>query len=106
MKTDIHPKYHQIKVKCACGHTFDTGSTEPDIQVEICSNCHPFYTGEMKFVDTMGRVEKFQAKQQAASKKQTKKAKKAAKQSEQQKTLKEMLTPDKPSTKPAKLKNN
>lgn len=67
MKTDLHPKYHQSTVKCACGTTFKTGSTIGGIEVEICSACHPFFTGEMKFIDTMGRVEKFQAKQKAAT---------------------------------------
>lgn len=63
MKIDIHPAYHQAKVVCAsCGNTFTTGSTEPAIRVEICSNCHPFYTGTAKLIDTAGRVDKFQAR--------------------------------------------
>ena len=62
MKKDIHPKYDEITVTCACGHTFTTRSTGQDIQAEICSNCHPFYTGKQKYVDTAGRVEKFQRK--------------------------------------------
>ena len=62
MKADIHPEYKEINVRCACGHTFQTGSTGGDVQVDICSNCHPFYTGKQKFVDTAGRVEKFQKK--------------------------------------------
>ena len=62
MKTDIHPEYKQITVTCACGHTFGTRSTRGDTQVDICSNCHPFYTGKQKFVDAAGRVEKFQRK--------------------------------------------
>lgn len=66
MKTNLHPKYHQITVKCSCGATFATGSTLDNITTDICSKCHPFFTGEMRFVDTMGRVEKFQAKQQSA----------------------------------------
>lgn len=65
MKMGIHPQYQQITVSCACGNTFVTGSTKSDIRVEICSMCHPFFTGEMRFVDTMGRVERFQQKQQA-----------------------------------------
>ena len=61
MKTDIHPTYYTAaKVICACGNTFTTGSTREEIHVEICSNCHPFYTGKQKLVDTAGRVEKFQ----------------------------------------------
>jgi large subunit ribosomal protein L31 len=63
MKTDIHPEYKQIKVRCACGAEFETGSTiDQNLHVDICSNCHPFYTGKQKFVDAAGRVEKFQRK--------------------------------------------
>ena len=67
MKTDIHPTYYsQAKVICACGNTFTTGSTLAEIHVEICSNCHPFYTGKQKLVDTAGRVEKFLERTKAA----------------------------------------
>jgi large subunit ribosomal protein L31 len=59
MKTDIHPEYVEATVSCACGETFTTRSTKPEIKVEICSQCHPFYTGKQKMVDTEGRVEKF-----------------------------------------------
>jgi len=60
MKQDIHPKYYpDASAKCACGATFKIGSTKPEIQVEICSNCHPFYTGKEKLIDTAGRVERF-----------------------------------------------
>lgn len=62
MKTGIHPEYHQARVICACGETFVTGSTKKDIRVEICSKCHPFYTGQRKFVDAEGRVQKFARK--------------------------------------------
>lgn len=62
MKTGIHPKYEEITVKCACGNIFKTCSTGGDIQADICSACHPFYTGKQKFVDAAGRVEKFQKK--------------------------------------------
>jgi large subunit ribosomal protein L31 len=62
MKQDIHPKYHQCTVTCGCGNSFVTGSTREKITVEICSACHPFFTGTQKFVDTAGRVEKFQKK--------------------------------------------
>jgi large subunit ribosomal protein L31 len=62
MKAEIHPRYVEAVVTCGCGATFKTRSTKPVIQVEICSNCHPFYTGKQKFVDTAGRVEKFQKK--------------------------------------------
>ncbi len=60
MKKGIHPKYHECTVTCGCGATFVTGSTQEKISVEICSACHPFFTGTQKFVDTAGRVEKFQ----------------------------------------------
>lgn len=60
MKDKIHPKYNECTVTCGCGNTFVTRSTKPVLNVEICSNCHPFYTGKQKFVDTAGRVEKFQ----------------------------------------------
>lgn len=60
MKKDIHPTYHgKVTVSCACGHTFTTGSTEPAMSVEVCSNCHPFYTGKQKLIDVAGRVDKF-----------------------------------------------
>jgi large subunit ribosomal protein L31 len=59
MKKKIHPKYYNAKVKCACGNEFEIGSTNKEIKVEICSKCHPFFTGKQKLVDTAGRVEKF-----------------------------------------------
>ena len=59
MKQGIHPDYVAATVTCACGNTFETRSTRPSIRVEICSNCHPFFTGKQKIVDTEGRVEKF-----------------------------------------------
>ena len=62
MKEKIHPKYDICKVTCACGNTFETRSTASTISVEICSNCHPFYTGKQKLVDTAGRVEKYMKK--------------------------------------------
>ncbi|MFA6135637.1 MAG: 50S ribosomal protein L31 [Phycisphaerae bacterium] len=62
MKEKIHPAYKDSTVTCACGATFKTRSTRGNIQVDICSSCHPFYTGRQKFVDTAGRVEKFQRK--------------------------------------------
>lgn len=62
-KTDIHPKYFdKSKVSCACGASFTVGATRPEITVEICSNCHPFYTGEKKLVDVAGRVERFKSR--------------------------------------------
>ena len=62
MKTDIHPEYKEINVRCACGNTFTTRSAGADVQTDICSACHPFYPGKQKFVDAAGRVEKFQKK--------------------------------------------
>ncbi len=70
MKADIHPKWFEnAKVTCACGNTFTLGAAVPEIQVEVCSACHPFYTGQMKYVDTAGRVDAFKAKQSKAKKK-------------------------------------
>jgi large subunit ribosomal protein L31 len=69
MKTDIHPKYVDAEIRCACGNVIKTRSTKPTVIVGICNVCHPFYTGQQKFVDTAGRVDKFQqraAKTQAA----------------------------------------
>jgi large subunit ribosomal protein L31 len=62
MKTEGHPKYEKAVVHCACGNTFETRSTQKDIHVEICSICHPFYTGRQKLLDTAGRVERFRQK--------------------------------------------
>ena len=84
MKTKIHPKWFaDVKVTCACGNHFTTGSTLPEIHVEICSNCHPLYTGQQKFVDTAGRVDKFnQRVAQAQQKQAAAKARKAKKDAE------------------------
>jgi len=66
-KPDIHPKYYpEAKVTCACGNHFTIGATRPEIKVEICSKCHPFYTGESKLIDTAGRVEKFKTRRTKA----------------------------------------
>lgn len=62
MKAEIHPKYYEAKIKCACGAVHNIGSTKKSMEVEICSRCHPFYTGKEKLVDTAGRIEKFKAK--------------------------------------------
>ena len=59
MKQGIHPEYKTVTVKCACGATFETRSTKDDLKVDICSNCHPFFTGKQKLVDTGGRVDRF-----------------------------------------------
>lgn len=62
MRKDIHPKYYETTVSCACGHVFETRSTMKDIRVEICSNCHPFMTGRQKLIDTAGRVDRYRRK--------------------------------------------
>lgn len=85
MKPGIHPKYGKTTVKCACGATFETSSTKPEIQVEICSSCHPFYTGKKKLIDTTGRVERFE-KLMAKKKPKTVKAKKSKTGKKEEKT--------------------
>lgn len=62
MKKNIHPPYFRAKLTCACGESFEVGSTSEDLKVEICSKCHPFFTGKQKFIDTGGRVERFKRK--------------------------------------------
>lgn len=99
MKKDIHPKwYENCQVTCACGHSFELGAAVPEMHVEICSACHPFYTGQEKLIDTEGRVEKFQKRVATATKITETKAKKvkekvAKEQARVQrpKTLKEMI---------------
>lgn len=91
MKQGTHPNYNSnASVSCACGNTFTTGSTKNEIRTEICSNCHPFYTGKQNLVDTAGRVDKFQAKMAKAAEKAAKlaetkaaKAKRKAKKAEE-----------------------
>jgi large subunit ribosomal protein L31 len=78
MQKDIHPKYEETTVSCGCGNKFTTRSTRKNILVEICSACHPFYTGKMKFVDATGRVEKFQKKYNWSSRKTAEAAPEAA----------------------------
>lgn len=96
MKANIHPAYFEnAQVICVCGNRFTTGSTREIIHVELCSNCHPFYTGQQKFIDSGSLIKKFQDKQQAASLYQQKKVKKIMdkkKAQEGPKTLREMLT--------------
>ena len=85
MKEKIHPQYHDVTVHCACGNTWKTKSTKSELRLEICSNCHPFFTGRQKLIDTEGRVERFTKKfgaQTSESRKQAAKAKKAAKTTE------------------------
>lgn len=90
MKISIHPKYnHQAKVICSCGNTFTVGSTQDIIHVELCNKCHPFYTGQQKFVDSASRIDKFQRKMQAA--KPAKKKKEEKKEDQGPQTLREML---------------
>ena len=96
MKVKIHPTYYSdAQVTCACGNVFKVGSTRPKITVEICYKCHPLFTGETRFVDTQGQVEKFMAKQTFAKKylekKKEQKIKDQSKKSFQQKTLKDLL---------------
>ena len=62
MKDGIHPEYFETTVTCGCGNTFQTRSTRKELKVDICNNCHPFYTGKLKYVDAAGRIEKFQSK--------------------------------------------
>ena len=78
MKEGIHPKYLDTVVRCGCGNTFNTHSTVPEIKVDICNVCHPFFTGKLKFVDTAGRIEKFKSKFASAGYASLKKPKKAA----------------------------
>lgn len=70
MKQGIHPRWFEAQVTCACGNTFTVGSSLPEIRVEICSSCHPFFTGQQKFVDTLGQVERFQKRAAEAKVKQ------------------------------------
>jgi large subunit ribosomal protein L31 len=101
MKANTHPKWnHQAVVKCACGNTFNTGSQQDEIIVEICDKCHPFFTGEQKFVDTKGRVDKFmqkmaKAKKIQANQTQNDKGQAKKKQAEDRKTYKQLLAEQK-----------
>ncbi len=87
MKQGIHPEYVECTVKCSCGNTFTTRSTKPELKIDICNVCHPFYTGQQRFVDTGGRVQRFadkfgSAKEQVAAREAAKKAERAAKAAE------------------------
>ncbi len=94
MKVQIHPKwYSEAKVTCSCGNAFTVGATVPEITVEVCSNCHPFYTGQLKFVDTAGRVEKFKVRQAAKTTKKVSKTEKR-KLKKQREIQEEMQRPD------------
>lgn len=99
MKPTGHPKYHtDAKVTCVCGNSWNTGSTKPEIHLEICSKCHPFFTGQMKFVDTQGKVERFQALQEKAKLRQkevVKKKEQEVRRSSSPMSLREMLAQSK-----------
>ena len=68
MKEGIHPEYHRIAIRCACGNQIESGSTQKQITVDVCSNCHPFFTGKQKLIDTAGRIDKFNARAEKARK--------------------------------------
>jgi large subunit ribosomal protein L31 len=68
MKAGVHPEYHEVEIRCACGNSFTTRSTKEELRLEICSACHPFYTGKQKLVDTAGMVEKFERRYGKTSK--------------------------------------
>lgn len=93
MKQGIHPQYYDnAQVTCACGNSFTTGSTKPTIKVEICNKCHPFFTGQQKFVDSVGRIERFQKKQAAIiAKPFKKKQKEKLDETPHPRSLREML---------------
>lgn len=105
MKANIHPTWnHACVVTCGCGNTFVTGSGVPTMQVDICSKCHPFFTGEERFVDRQGRVDKFNQKILAAkSRKQTKKSDKAVKDDAESKSYRQILQEQKKAVKSAPL---
>ena len=94
MKADIQPKYYLAKAKCACGHEFEVGSTRPEIRLDICSECHPFFTGKQKFVDTAGRVDKFFRKYGDDAQKKFKKKKKKRRVVQDEADLQAMLSED------------
>ncbi len=83
VREGIHPKYYDVEARCACGATWKTRSTKPELHLEICSNCHPFFTGRQKFIDTEGRVERFTKKFGAQTVEGRKKAAIAAKATKQ-----------------------
>ena len=80
MKEGIHPKYYEVEARCACGATWKTSSTKQELHLEICSNCHPFFTGRQKLLDTEGRIERFKKKFGAQTAEGRKKAEKAKKE--------------------------
>ncbi|AKL98046.1 50S ribosomal protein L31 [Endomicrobium proavitum] len=104
MKEGIHPNYQESTVSCACGYTFKTRSTKPVIKLEICSNCHPFFTGKQKLIDTAGRVEKFQKRFAKTEGKTVVKKKVVKKAAVAKKTLGKILTTSPKKAKPAAKK--
>jgi len=99
VKEGIHPKYQEVEARCACGNTFKTRSTKPELHLEICSACHPFFTGRQKLIDTEGRVERFNKKFGTQTSEQRKTAAAAAKA-----TKKKTTSATKRAAKPAKPK--
>lgn len=94
MKANIHPQYFETQVICACGNRFTVGSTMETVHIELCNKCHPFYTGEQRFVDAASKIQRFKQKQEAAKTFISKKAEKVQAQKQrddQPKTLREML---------------
>lgn len=103
MKSEIHPKYQDIKFTCACGAVYVAGSTlEQDFKTELCSNCHPFFTGKQKLVDASGRVDKFMAKVKKAQASKDKKAEEKAEKPAAKKAIKEKKKAVKKATKKKK----
>ena len=95
MKPGIHPKYQEVEVRCACGNTFKTRSTKPELHLEICNQCHPFFTGRQKLIDTEGRVERFTKRfgaQSAEARRAATKATKATKAAKASKSRKSPAT--------------
>lgn len=91
MKQNIHPNYQSMTISCACGNKFEVGGTRKDLHVDVCANCHPFFTGTQKFLDTMGRVDKFMAKRAASAGYVRKNKKNQVEVDTNPKSLKEML---------------
>ena len=87
VKEGIHPKYHDIEARCACGATWKTRSTKPELHLEICNNCHPFFTGRQKLIDTEGRVDRFTKRFGAQTSESRKAAAKTAKAEKTKKTV-------------------
>jgi large subunit ribosomal protein L31 len=92
VRAGIHPKYHEVEVRCACGNTFKTRSTKPDLHLEICNQCHPFFTGRQKLIDTEGRVERFTKRFGAQTAEARKAATRATKEAKSAKNRKAAAT--------------